>query len=79
MRACYEKGLKKNPNLEGKITVRFVIAADGTVLIAGSKETDLPDPEVVGCVVRATKDLVFPRPEGGPVEVKYPIVFTASR
>jgi hypothetical protein len=79
MRACYERGLKKNPKLEGKVTVRFVIAGDGTVSVAGSKETDLPDPEVVECVVRATKDLVFPRPEGGPVEVKYPIVFNASR
>jgi hypothetical protein len=79
MRSCYEKGLKKNPNLEGKIMVRFVIAADGTVPVAGSKETDLPDPEVVRCVVRAVKSLVFPQPEGGFVEVKYPIVFNASR
>lgn len=31
MRRCYEAGLGRDPNLQGKLAVRFVIALDGTV------------------------------------------------
>jgi hypothetical protein len=78
MRACYERGLKANPKLSGKITVRFVIALDGGVASAESKDADMPDPEVVHCVVSAMKSLVFPQPEGGVVNVVYPIVFSSQ-
>ena len=30
-RACYEAGLRSNPNLQGRVSVRFVIASDGRV------------------------------------------------
>ncbi|UQA56194.1 AgmX/PglI C-terminal domain-containing protein [Polyangium aurulentum] len=76
MRACYERGLKANPKLSGKMTVRFVIALDGNVAVAESKAADIPDPEVVRCVVSVVKSLVFPQPEGGIVIVQYPIAFS---
>jgi TonB family protein len=74
-RDCYHAGLKRNPDLEGKVTVRFVIDTDGKVASAtGSGE--IGDEEVVSCVVDAAEKLTFPRPEGGTVTVSYPIVFT---
>ncbi|HVK65902.1 MAG TPA: AgmX/PglI C-terminal domain-containing protein [Polyangium sp.] len=88
VRACYEEGLKRNPNLEGRIGVRFVIGKDGRVTKAGAvsdpsaefaterSEPLLPDEKVVACVVGAFEKLVFPAPEGGIVTVVYPIQFS---
>ena len=74
-RACYEIGLRSNPNLEGRVTARFVIGSDGAVsnVSAGG---DLPDAQVKSCVASAFYGLSFPTPEGGIVTVSYPIMLT---
>ncbi|HKO89509.1 MAG TPA: AgmX/PglI C-terminal domain-containing protein [Polyangiaceae bacterium] len=73
-RLCYEQGLGRNPNLEGRVTVRFVIGRDGAVSNVSNGGSDLPDSNVVGCVVKAFYGLSFPKPEGGIVTVSYPIM-----
>jgi hypothetical protein len=81
MRKCYEEGLRRDPNLQGPITTRFVIEIDGRVSSAAPtpqakpEEPRLPDAKVVACVVGAFMTLTFPKPEGGIVTVVYPIVF----
>ena len=75
-RTCYEKGLRTNPSLVGRVTVKFVIGHDGQVGTAADGGSDLPDPAVVNCVVRAFLGLFFPAPEGGIVTVVYPLVFS---
>ncbi len=76
-RVCYQSALKNNPNLQGRVSVRFVISRSGTVnSVSGSG--DIPDQSVVSCVTRAFYSLTFPQPEGGIVTVSYPIVFTPS-
>jgi hypothetical protein len=77
-RLCYENGLRANPTLEGRITVRFVIGRDGAVSSADNAGSDLPDPTIAGCVTRAFYGLSFPPPEDGVVFVTYPIVFSPS-
>jgi hypothetical protein len=74
-RQCYELGLRANPNLEGRVTARFVIARDGAVsnVSAGG---DLPDAKVSSCVASAFYGLSFPAPENGVVAVTYPILLT---
>ena len=74
-RACYEIGLRSNPNLEGRVTARFVIGRDGAVsnVSAGG---DLPDSTVKSCVASAFYGLSFPSPENGIVTVSYPIMLT---
>jgi hypothetical protein len=74
-RMCYEQGLARNPNLEGRVSVRFVIGRDGSVSNVANGGSDLPDSGVVQCVVRAYYGLSFPQPEGGIVTVVYPIMF----
>jgi tetratricopeptide (TPR) repeat protein len=74
-RLCYENGLNNNPNLMGRVSVRFVIGRDGSVGNVGNAGSDLPDAGVVGCIVRAFHGLSFPQPEGGVVNVVYPIHF----
>jgi hypothetical protein len=75
-RMCYEQGLARNPNLEGRVSVRFVIGRDGSVSNVANGGSDLPDSGVVQCVVRAYYGLSFPQPEGGIVTVVYPIMFS---
>lgn len=75
-RMCYEQGLAKNPNLEGRVSVRFVIGRDGSVSNVSNGGSDIPDSSVVQCVVRAYYGLSFPQPEGGIVTVVYPIMFS---
>jgi hypothetical protein len=74
-RACYEIGLRTNPNLEGRVMARFVIGRDGAVsnVSAGG---DLPDATVKSCVASAFYGLSFPSPENGIVTVSYPIMLT---
>jgi hypothetical protein len=74
-RLCYENGLRNNPNLQGRVTVKFVIDRSGAVAMTADGGSDIPDSSVVGCVVRGFANLSFPQPEGGMVTVVYPIMF----
>ncbi len=75
-RMCYENGLRSNPSLQGRVSVRFIIGRDGGVSAVGNSGSDLPDPAVTQCVISAFYGLSFPEPERGIVTVVYPIMFT---
>ncbi|MGH7270130.1 MAG: AgmX/PglI C-terminal domain-containing protein, partial [Polyangiaceae bacterium] len=74
-RLCYENGMRSNPNLQGRVSVKFVIDRSGAVSMTADGGSDLPDQGVVQCVVRGFGNLSFPQPEGGMVTVVYPIMF----
>lgn len=75
---CYQDGLRSDPSLQGRVTVRFVIGRDGAISSVQNGGSDLPNAGVVSCVVRAFYGLSFPAPESGIVTVTYPIVFSPS-
>jgi tetratricopeptide (TPR) repeat protein len=75
-RLCYENGLRNNPNLQGRVAVRYVIGRDGSMISAQNGGSDLPDAGVVACVVQSFKGISFPMPESGVVTVVHPIVFS---
>jgi beta-lactamase regulating signal transducer with metallopeptidase domain len=74
-RTCYEAGLKRNAQLQGRVTVRYVISTDGTTQMAADEGSDLPDPQVVQCVIERFGRLTYPAPKDGYVTVVYPIEF----
>jgi hypothetical protein len=74
-RACYEEGLARNRNLEGQVSVRFVIERDGSVTHVLVVYLTLPDCKVVSCLRAAYPKIKFPPPQGGIVTVVYPIMF----
>jgi hypothetical protein len=74
-RFCYQNGLRKNPDLAGRVVVKFVIDGSGEVASTADRGSDLPDREVVACVVHSFSTLSFPQPEAGIVTVVYPILF----
>ena len=77
-RLCYENGLHSKPTLAGKIAVKFVIEPTGDVSTVQDGGSDLPDGNVVSCVVRAFGNLSFPAPESGKVTVVFPILFDSG-
>jgi hypothetical protein len=75
-RLCYEAGLRGNPGLSGRVATKFVIGRDGAVMQSSDAGSDLPDQQVVACVVRSFNTLSFPAPDGGIATVTYPIILT---
>jgi hypothetical protein len=71
IRGCYEEGLRLNPNLRGRVAVRFVIAPNGAVVNAANAGSDVGGP-VTACILRSMYDLSFPATEGGIITVTYP-------
>jgi hypothetical protein len=74
-RFCYEQGLRGNPNLAGRVAVRFVIGHDGSVSSVQNGGSDMPDGNVISCVVRSFYGMSFPATGDGIVTVTYPILF----
>lgn len=73
---CYQRGLKMNQDLSGKLSEKFVIARDGSVSKAETMDSTLADATVGDCINRRLLRLEFPKPKGGGIViVKYPFVF----
>lgn len=71
--------MRRDSTLEGKLTVRFVIAKDGKVSSSQVKATTLPHGSVEACVVDRFTKLRFPEPKGGGIViVAYPFIFSPS-
>lgn len=76
IRYCYQRELQKNPALAGKLSVKFTIAADGSVSSATASSSTLEAPAVEACVASRFLRMQFPSVRGGGVAlVKYPFVF----
>jgi hypothetical protein len=75
-RACYERGLRTNPALAGRVTVKFVVDRSGAVAVASDGGSDIPDDGVKKCVIAAFGALSFPAPANGLLTVVYPIAFS---
>lgn len=77
IKGCYERALRRNPNLEGKITVRFTVAGSGKVTAANVTQNEL-SPDVAECIISSFKSFRFPPPDGGSATFEYPFMFTPA-
>ncbi|MBN2527279.1 MAG: AgmX/PglI C-terminal domain-containing protein [Deltaproteobacteria bacterium] len=77
IKGCYERGLKRDPSLTGKITIRFTISGSGKVTTARPTLNQL-NGEVGDCITSAFLRFRFPPPEGGTVTFEYPFLFTPA-
>ncbi len=75
---CYERELRRNPKLEGNITVQFTISQMGRVSDVNTIQNTMNSDSVASCIVDRIRGWRFPSPEGGSVTVSYPFIFTAS-
>jgi hypothetical protein len=76
IRYCYERELTSTPGLGGKITMKWVIAANGSVMSASAVDNQMKSAAVADCLASRVKGWTFPLPRGGGVVVvTYPFVF----
>ena len=75
IKACYEAGLKRNPNLGGKIQLRFEISQVGKVTSAEIENDTMHDDEVAELHQDARQDLALPGPGRRLGPVLLPVYF----
>ncbi|MDP2343498.1 MAG: AgmX/PglI C-terminal domain-containing protein [Deltaproteobacteria bacterium] len=72
---CYEAALGRDAKLTGTVTVRFLIAADGTVAWASvSPGASLKEAAMHKCLIGVVGTWTFAAP-GQPTTISYPFVF----
>lgn len=76
---CYERQLSANPDLYGKVAVKFTIAGTGQVETQAINQTTLKSVPVEGCILNKIAKWKFPEPKGGTkVVVTYPFLFKST-
>ncbi len=76
---CYERQLSANPDLYGKVAVRFTISGNGAVETQAINDTTLKSAPVEGCILSKVSKWKFPEPKGGTkVLVTYPFLFKST-
>jgi len=75
---CYERALKRNPKLSGKIVIGFEILENGKVAEFEFPTDNVKSDEVRKCIKKRSRMWRFPKPEGGSVYVEFPLVFEPS-
>jgi len=79
VRFCYESELVRHPGMNGKVTVKFIIGANGLVQKSGLDASTLGNGNVEGCIVSRVTQWEFQKPKGGGiVVVSYPFLLKES-
>jgi hypothetical protein len=76
---CYERQLSANPDLFGKVAIKFTIGPTGGVEKQLIGDTTLKNATVEGCILNRVAAWKFPAPQGGTrVLVTYPFLFKST-
>ena len=76
---CYQRELVKDPSLEGRVVLKFVIHPTGDVSKSTVKSSTLDNAQVENCLSQRVLRLRFPEPEGGGIAVvSFPLSFAPS-
>lgn len=78
LRACYERGLKRNPNLQYVSTVNAHFAVKNTGNAIGVNFSPHADAEMERCMSQAITRWHFPSFTGDPVQFDYPVSLVAK-
>ncbi|MFT4621579.1 MAG: outer membrane biosynthesis protein TonB [Myxococcota bacterium] len=77
IRYCYQRELQREPELSGKLVVKFVIAGDGSVSSSKLGSSTMGHAGVERCVTGRFLKMQFPEPNGnGIVIVSYPFLLS---
>lgn len=77
IQGCYERELKRNTGLKGKIVVRFTIGETGRVSEIEIEESTLGNDAVANCIRNTIRVWMFPI-KGAECPVSYPFVFSPA-
>ncbi|PRQ09325.1 AgmX/PglI C-terminal domain-containing protein [Enhygromyxa salina] len=78
VRSCYNAGLSRDPSLQGRVAINFVIDDMGSVSSSSvDQASTLTDRTVSRCIASAVERWRFPKPRGGGVvRVTYPFILS---
>ncbi|MCA9669821.1 MAG: AgmX/PglI C-terminal domain-containing protein [Myxococcales bacterium] len=79
VKACYQRGLKRNPGLGGKLNVVIEVNTLGKVAAVSIDKDTIGDAGVAACVKRVIRRQRFPPAKGGTAEIIVPFVFQSSK
>lgn len=77
VRACYERQLKTDSTIRGKMTLSMSVQPNGAVSRARVSGDQVGDQELTSCVTQALSTFQFP-PSTESVAVEYPVQFKAG-
>lgn len=75
MKRCYERALKRNRGLEGKVLLSVRVSPEGKVAGAKASPVSMRDGMVFKCMETLTKKMKFPKPDGGMALVRKTYTF----
>jgi len=78
IQGCYEAQLKRNPNLRGKLVLRFTIGTRGQVTEASIDSDTMGSDEVASCVMRLVKAWRLPFTPEAETAVSFPFLFSPA-
>jgi TonB family protein len=73
--SVYERALRHNPSLAGRMELSFIIDSTGRVNNVDISHDSVGDPELEADLKRLVSGWRFPAPPDGEVEVHYPLTF----
>lgn len=76
IRRCYEKSLRTNPDLEGKVTIRFTIGPAGRITSISVVQDTTGDSAIGRCIVSRVRGWRFSPPRNGSVTFSYPFILS---
>jgi outer membrane biosynthesis protein TonB len=74
-RPCYERALRVNSALQGKLMVSVRVDPQGNVCNASVSQDAIHSAEVINCVLGIFRAAKFPAPTGGCLDVQVPLSF----
>lgn len=71
---CYERALKLNSNIKGKVVIRFTIGTAGRITSVQATSNSTGDPGIADCIIEKVQGWRFDPPSGGSVTFSYPFL-----
>lgn len=76
---CYERELQKQPDLSGRVSIKFLIDGNGIVKRAVVANSTIANANVDQCIAATVRRMTFPSPENkGVVIVTYPFALSSA-
>jgi TonB family protein len=72
---CYERALRQNSTLQGRLMIRVRVGPRGEVCAASVASDSLGDQGVSSCVLQKFQATTFPAPVNGCVDIQVPLRF----
>ncbi len=77
-RSCYNRALSQNSDLSGAMVINVRVGNRGQACRVSVEDDTLGEPSVSRCVAQRFRSGVFPKPQGGCVDVAVPINFVSK-